>query len=431
MAVTQVGYGVLHSVFNAANQPTPPTGIQPGDMYIYITGEFIGTDTLTTPAGWTLLSPASAAKQTAIYALTAVTGSETMPSVSWGNQFSFTQVGVYRGLDPAITVLAASDRSSNQTQNIIGPAGTITPSQDGALVLFIGNKNKTTTSNGTVFSAPTNFSVVSQTVPNGARSCTVICEWIQTTATAIPANQAISGSIADGAVQSTQGVMVVLAAAAGPPPVTVTNVGFVPQPGSPNLQSPRNNLQFDGASGISLPAAIPAPVSGILASSSVVYGNISRFAPLSLGFVPQPGPGIGPFSNNQFETFTWATSNPSPTTTNLSGTVYSGSVLYLATGSVAGSLAGQIPVSSVVYGSIQGLLAGSMTGILASSSVTYSGVGGILDLSFALSQSNSTITMLQAGSGNFQPLVPFTAVVDVRLNIGYQPWRVHPEGTIG
>jgi hypothetical protein len=103
----------------------------------------------------------------------------------------------------------------------------------------------------------------------------------------------------------------------------------------------------------------------------------------------------------------------------------------MGAGSVAGQLAGLMPSSSVVYGSINGLLAGSMTGLLGSGSVTYSGVAGVLDMSFGLTQSNSTITMLQVGSGSFQPLVPFTAVVDVRLNIGYQPWRVHPEGTIG
>jgi hypothetical protein len=429
MAITRVAYGAFNIVFNAANQPSPPAFLA-GDCLLLITGEFIGSDLLTTPAGWTLLSANSAVKQCGIYGLISATGSETMPSLSWGNQFSWAIVAVYRGVDPTLTLQGFGDRQVNATTNITGPAGTITPGTNGCLVVFAGNKNKTTTSNGVTFSAPANFTMQAQQAANGTRSAVAICDWIQTTATIIPANTVMSGSVGDGTTQTTEGTIIVLGPATAPPPASI-NVGFVPQPGSPALSSPRNMLQFDGASGISVAPAVPAPISGILASNSTLYSPISIFAPLSVGFVPTPGPGIGPFSNGQFDTFTWATSNPSPTTASMVGVVSSSSVLYLGTGPTAGQLNGIIPIHSTVYGTATGLLAGSMTGILASQSVTFGGVNGTLDMSFALSQSNSTVSTLQAGSGNFQPLVPFTAVVDVRLNIGYQPWNVRPVGTIG
>lgn len=428
MSITRVAYGAFSSVFNAANQPSPPPFL-PGDALLIFTGEFMGANTLTTPAGWTRLDANAAAHQNAIFGLVSVTGTETMPSMSWGNQFSYAIVGVYRGVDPSLTVLGSNDRFTSTTTNLVGPTSAITVPQNGCLVVFLGNKNKTSASDGTTFTAPANFSIAAQVAANGARSAICICDWIQTTATTVGANQTTAGSAADATTQSMQGTIVVLGATGSAPPSA--SVGFIPQPGSPALSSPRNSLQFDGATGISVAPSIPAPIAGVLTSNSTIYGNFSRFAPLSVGFVRTPGPGVGPFSNNQFDTFTWATSNPSPTVANLFGTISSSSVFYLAGGSTAGQLNGLIVSHSLVYGAGTGLIAGSMTGLLASSSTVYGAMGGVLDMSFALTQSNSTVTVLQVGSGNFQPLVPFTAVVDVRLNIGYQPWKVHPEGTIG
>lgn len=427
--ITRDGYGAFNSVFNAANQPSPPS-FAIGKLLLIFTGEFIGGDLLTTPAGWTLLSPNANVKQNAIFGLVSVTGTEAMPSMSWGNQFSYAIVGVYSGVDPTLTILGSGDRFVSATTNITGPTASFTPPVDGCLVVLAGARNKTATSNGSLFTAPTNFSICAQTTPNGVRSAVAICDWIQSTATLVAANQTMAGSIADGTTQSTQGMLIILGPASAPPPTT-TNVGFIRRPGSPALSSPSNPFQFDGATGISVAPSIPAPIAGILTSNSTFYGGLSRFAPLSVGLVRTPGPGVGPFSNNQFDTFTWATSNPSPTTANIFGALSSSSVFYLGVDSIAGQLNGLISSSSVIYGAGSGLVAGSMTGILASSSTVYGGMGGTLDMSFALLQSNSTITLLQAGSGSFQPLVPFTAVVDVRLNIGYQPWRVHPEGTIG
>ena len=156
MAITRSGYGAFHSVFNAANQPSP-TSFVACDILFLFTGEFMGSDTLTTPSGWTLLTPNSNVKQNAIYGLVSVTGSETMPSVSWGNQFSYTIIGVYQGVDPTLTVLASGDRFVSATTNITGPAGALTVSTAGCLVLFLGNHNKTSASDGVTFTAPSNW----------------------------------------------------------------------------------------------------------------------------------------------------------------------------------------------------------------------------------------------------------------------------------
>lgn len=426
-AIVRKSVGAFHVVFNAANQPSPGAfGI--GDAVLVLTGEFLGSDTITTPSGFTKLSPGVNANQCSVFGLISLTGSETMPTISWGNQFAWAIVLVYS--NATLTVDYSQDRAGVTTQSLIGPTSGHTPSMDGCVNILVVTKNKTSTSNATVVSAaPTNFTMVGSNTGSGTNSFVGICDWIQTTATAVPGNLVMAGTVADSTNQSFESVVLALQPSPAPPPAATD--GMVPQPGSPSLAGPSNPFQFHGiAATVAQAPPIPAPITGLWASSSLLSGALISSVP-NIGFIPQPGPGnSGPFNHNQFLTVAGATDNPSPTTANIFGQWASSSVFYGGNSSAqAGALFGIQPSSSLWYAPLQGLNAGTMFGYMSSSSAWFGSVTGTGALN-GLLPSSSLISALQVG-GSFQPLVPMSAVVDVRLGIGYQPWKVHPEGGIG
>ncbi len=224
MTIARVGVGAFHNVFNAANAPTPPS-YSAGNKLLFITGEYMGSNTIATPGGWTLMSPNNLAKQLACYGLDAV-GGDTIPSVYWGSPsgpWTWTILLAYSGLASVATAFdVGSDRQvGNATSSIVGPAGLVTPSQNGSVVLFVGSKNKTSTSDSSTFTAPANFTVIAQQTQSGSKTANVICEWIQTTASSIPANSVITGSVADSTNQTAESFIIVLKPAAAtfaPPP---------------------------------------------------------------------------------------------------------------------------------------------------------------------------------------------------------------------
>ncbi len=238
MSVSRVNIGAFNLVFNAANTPTAGA-FQAGDKILIFTGEALGSDaTPGTPAGgWVKDSPNTNASQIACYRLDSVTGAESMPSFTWGNQWTWAVVAIYRGL-AAGGPTNSGDRNGNVAANgttcFTGPSSTVTPSQANSLVLFVGEKNKSSAANGATVSAPSNFTVAGSSVPTGSgtRSIAAICEWIQGTATAIPANTSSTQSIADTVQQSNQAMVLVYA------PLTAT----VPAAGSITVASDASSV---------------------------------------------------------------------------------------------------------------------------------------------------------------------------------------------
>lgn len=204
-------------------------------------------------------------------------------------------------------------------------------------------------------------------------------------------------------------------------------VGFIPQggpgegPGNPQLQfiTPPRSTQIPG---------VFVSIGGILQSNSLFYAPLA-LATLKVGFIPKPGPGVNPFTNTQFTTFPYATSKPSSTIIAVTGgQSLSNSLLFGAMGG-AGTLAAELDSYSTLYAQLDGIAAGVMGGILQSNSTFYATLTAVGELD-GLLQSNSLIYGAQVGSG-FQPFVPNTPVLDVRLNAGYEPWTVRPAKTIG
>lgn len=206
------------------------------------------------------------------------------------------------------------------------------------------------------------------------------------------------------------------------------NIGYIPQPPGPDVQ-PKGSFLFVPSIGATTAPSFSAPVGGVLASSSVLLASLSLVAP-QVGFIPQPGSPnlLSPFNAGQFVAAPGSTDFPSVLPTLITGSFSSTSVFYASlVGS--GALSGIFPSQSVFSASLESISQGSSSGLWASSSVIYGGVVGIGALS-GVTISNSLVTMTGL-TGQFVPLVPMTAVTDVRLNIGYQPWKLHPGDVIG
>ena len=199
-------------------------------------------------------------------------------------------------------------------------------------------------------------------------------------------------------------------------------------PPGPGVQ-PQARLQFFTPPRSTASTTTAAPIGGVAASHSVFYAPLG-LAIKNLGFIPQGGPGVAPFSNNQFLQSPGSTTNPVNAPTFISGISVSQSMAY-ASMFGTGVVASAISISgSVVFGLGQPQTAGSTTtGLAASASLVYaSSVSLGLMNATAISQSDcQTIT----SGGLIQPLVPMTSVTDVRLRIGYQPWRVNRDDVIG
>jgi hypothetical protein len=229
MAITRVSIGAVTAAFNAAM--TPVAGSYAiGDCLVAVYARLMGTSTITTPAGWTDIGDVTNCPQTRVFAKIAASATEAIPSIQFGTDFQWSYVNAYRGVDSSLAAaFSAAGRQANTTQNLTGPTVSRTPTADGSLVMFIANHNKTATSNGATFTPPTNFSLGIGYAPAGARPSGVFCEWIQTTASVIPASSFAASSIADTSA-TCQAMVIGLLPAVSPPPAytadpTVSTLG--------------------------------------------------------------------------------------------------------------------------------------------------------------------------------------------------------------
>lgn len=196
---------------NTTLTPVAPEDIA-GKSLLYFTGEFAGSQNPATPSGWTMFTRNVNTTVVKCWGIDA-TGSTTIPSVTWGTgSIAWAILVSISGVAPIATALDVQNDRQSSTSNIVGPASILTPTQDNEIFFFAGTKNKSTASNGVVFSPPANFTILYQSAPNGNNiAAFVIGYWIQTTATALPANQVYTGSIAD--VQTSGGSIFSLKAA--------------------------------------------------------------------------------------------------------------------------------------------------------------------------------------------------------------------------
>lgn len=207
---------------------------------------------------------------------------------------------------------------------------------------------------------------------------------------------------------------------------TAATLGTIPLPGPG--PSPQAVLQFRAPPRSTAIGGAAAPIAGLAVSNSVLYGVLFP-APAQVGFIPQLGPGAGPFSNIQFQSNIASTTFPSATGLDLSGQAISVSVAYADLAGSSGVMGGLTVTHSVVYGAGGANALGISPGLSISASLAYGVMTGSGQAS-GLAVANSLAVTLGV-SADFQPFIPMTATTDVRLRIGYEPWQVGKSGTIG
>lgn len=227
MTIANKWYGAVTSASNAP-QPVAGGSFNAGDALLFWTWENPGADTVTASAG-SALDFNTNAKQVRCFGFISATGAESMPIFTWSGGTSGRAVAVcYSGVDSGFATGGnASDRASNTTQDIVMPAVTRTPSVPGCLCLYYGIHKKSSTSDGTTFSAPggTGFSTPIESVPNGNAAAFVLGEWIQTTATTIASGITFSGSIADASSTMQSALVILKPALAAAIPYPPTSLG--------------------------------------------------------------------------------------------------------------------------------------------------------------------------------------------------------------
>lgn len=156
MAISLISVGTAggDQGFDRIVQPTPGT-FAVNDFWIYQTGEFKGSDSLpAVPSGWTYLGDGTVAGLTC-WGHQVATLTDTVPSVLWGNAWQYAQIYTFRGLDPGFTLtFITASRAQTVTQNVASAAVTRTPNVNNSLILFLWQRNKTSSTNGVTWTAP-------------------------------------------------------------------------------------------------------------------------------------------------------------------------------------------------------------------------------------------------------------------------------------
>lgn len=209
MTIVRVATGAPVRAFNTTITPTL-TGYPIGARLFVATGGLLNTGVApaATIGAWTRDSPNSFATHTSLYSTVAVTTSDAMPALTWAD-WCWAIAWAVTGIAASSYVNSSREGAANQTTNagLTTNTGSVTPTADNCYCLHIANKNKTSASDTTTFSAASGFSIITQSVAAGVRPAFIISEWFQSTRALIDTSGCI-GSVADGSAQPTQGIKI-------------------------------------------------------------------------------------------------------------------------------------------------------------------------------------------------------------------------------
>jgi len=184
----------------------PSVAWHPGDLLLAFFVEGFGSHTISPITGWTDLTPhINVTNSLYVFGKLATATNDAMPTATWSASTNFKcySAAFTGGSTTLVLDSAAADRTGNVTESIPGQVGNLTPSVNNCLGIYWGAKNKTSASNGSVFSLPAadNWIVQMQDVQAGAASAFLFGYTLQTLATTIGPAQA-TGTIADATAQT-------------------------------------------------------------------------------------------------------------------------------------------------------------------------------------------------------------------------------------
>lgn len=240
---------------------TLPVGWQPGDLLLFFTGTSSTGQTITTPAGYQLISPDNNTTYVKLYARFAQAG-DTAPIGSWSGGNAFGDMAAFSGsvfLDMTQIVNVSADKNSSSVNLVSFNNGTLTPTVANCLVIAGGSRQ--------TFQAGTyggvnigGFTKISEATSSSQGISGVWDYQIQTTATAM-ANAAQTKSVND-TFSTTEGGFLIALKPVTPPTLPLTS--FNPAELPVFIQAPRRSLALYAVDSIpleilSLPIAPPPP----------------------------------------------------------------------------------------------------------------------------------------------------------------------------
>jgi hypothetical protein len=171
----------------AVLSPGLPAGFQAGDLHLLATCARAAGETLTV-TDWTELATYTTFGSVKLFGRIAV-GGDTGPSVNWsGATASAAQIAGFSGsVYTDLTTINSVVNEDIGGSNALFQYDPITPAHDGCIVLIIGRKGKTATTDGITADAEPGFTELGQSALNGSTSLFVWNYVIQTTATAVAA----------------------------------------------------------------------------------------------------------------------------------------------------------------------------------------------------------------------------------------------------
>lgn len=169
--------------------PGAPSGKATGDLLLLATATRSGTETLTTPSGWTLLADTTSTVNDtcALYGRIADGSGSDTPTFDWsGSSTGAAQIAAFYGdvftdLANIVAHSAVAGITSNASEIPI-PALTVTT--DNCLLVAVGKKQKTSTTDGNSATPPSGIDTeLGESCPNGSSTHFVWGYTQQTTAT--------------------------------------------------------------------------------------------------------------------------------------------------------------------------------------------------------------------------------------------------------
>lgn len=189
-----------------------PGGFAAGYLGLIFTACDTDGQTISTPTGWTLLSPDSQTTFCKLYGRYMQLG-DVGPALSWSGGKCVADVGMWSGdvySDMSTIVDVSADRATTNVSLVNYQIVNRTPTGDGRLCIAAGRKQKQTGGLNTFGNVSSGgFSIISQLSSNGPGQASVWNSVIQTTATLVGSISSTFGA-ADSTARSEGGFFVAL-----------------------------------------------------------------------------------------------------------------------------------------------------------------------------------------------------------------------------
>lgn len=201
------------SSFNTSVTPTLTGSWNPGDLGAIVACALPVPATPNTPVGWTSINVQTGTSNSIWLYFRLLQLGDAIPAVTWATSQSGVAAcaAAFSGAPSTLTAIVdhESDAGINSTINLSSTGTSFVPTNNNCLLIYASVRGKTTASDATVFTMPTNFTQIAQYAHSGNSTAGAFAHWIQTTATS-SAGAGATGTVADATTQAARAFRIAL-----------------------------------------------------------------------------------------------------------------------------------------------------------------------------------------------------------------------------